>query len=115
MVKLWSNFGQKMGYLTIKFEKIEKNFFILFIRMKLMRTVSGSSHGPKKLGPNYSYGPFRPKIWSNMGQKKVNFNPKFEKSFFFVFSEFNSRRRFQGALIDPSSSEKTQVMDSLLK
>ena len=27
MVKLWSNFGQKMGYLTIKFEKNEKNHF----------------------------------------------------------------------------------------
>jgi len=27
MVNLWSNFGQKKGYLTIKFEKIEKDYF----------------------------------------------------------------------------------------
>ena len=59
-------FGSKNGYLTIKFEKNEKKkFFTLFNRMELMRTVSGSSHGPKKLGPNYSYASFRVKIWSN--------------------------------------------------
>ena len=28
MVKLWSNFGQKMSYLTIKFEKNEKIIFL---------------------------------------------------------------------------------------
>jgi hypothetical protein len=30
MVKLWSNLGQKNGYLTIKFEKNEKNIFYFF-------------------------------------------------------------------------------------
>jgi hypothetical protein len=54
----------KKGGFDHKYSKNKfKNIFFWFIWIRLMRTVSGSFHGPKKLGPNDSYGQFIVKIW----------------------------------------------------
>ena len=55
-----------------------------------MMTVAGSSHGPKKLDPNNSYGQFRAKKWSNYGQKKVILTKNWVEFIFFNFFDFSS-------------------------
>ena len=53
MVKLWSKFGQKMGYLTIKIEKIGKNHFYFVYSNKAhedgFRELSGAQKTRSKL------------------------------------------------------------------
>ena len=56
LIMTWPCFDHKFPKIILK------NIFFWFIWIRLMRTVSGSFHGPKKLGPNDSYGQFIVKI-----------------------------------------------------
>ena len=73
-----------------------------------MRTVSGSFHGPKKLGPNDSYGPFIVEIWSKRGRKKKYFGQKLVKStFVFVFPNSTHDDGFRELSYDLLAQKKT--------
>ena len=78
-----------------------------------MMTVSGSFHGPKKLGPNDSYGPFIVEIWSKRGRKKI-FWPKMVKStFVFVFPNSTHEDGFRELSYDLLAQKKTWFVADL--
>ena len=70
-------------------------------------TVSESFHGPKKLGPNDSYGPFIVENGQNVVEKKI-FLPKNGKiNFFFVFPNSTHEDGFRELSYDLLAQKKT--------